>query len=54
MYEHRCLENIKKLYKSTGKCYHQQQYKAILVAEIISTPEGLTYNSLIYVGKVGT
>ena len=32
MYEHRCLENIKKLYKSDSKCDNQQQYKAILEA----------------------
>ena len=30
MYEHRCLKNIKKLYKTTVKCEYQQQYKAII------------------------
>ena len=27
MYEHICLENIKKLYKSAGKCDDQQKRK---------------------------
>ena len=36
MYEHSFLENIKKWYKSAGKCeYHQQQYKAIIEASMI-------------------
>ena len=26
LYGHRCLENIKKLYKYYGKCDYQQQY----------------------------
>ena len=30
LYEHRCLKNIKKLYKSYGKCNDQQHYKSIL------------------------
>ena len=30
IYEHRCLENIKKLYKSDRKCDNQKQYKAII------------------------
>ena len=29
MYEHTCLENIKKLYKSVGKCDEKQQCKTI-------------------------
>ena len=45
MYEHRCLENIKKLYKSAGKCHYQHQYKAIIEASIVSTPEGGTEKS---------
>ena len=45
MYEHRCLEDIKKLYKSVGKSEYQQQYKAILGEDIVSTPEGFTDNS---------
>ena len=39
MYEHRCLDNIKKLHTPTFKLYNQQQYKAIIEAEIVSIPE---------------
>ena len=35
----------KKLYKTAGKCDDQQQYKAILEAEMVSAPEGCTGNS---------
>ena len=41
MYEHRCLENIKSLYKYAGKHDNRQQYKAIIEAAMVSTPEGL-------------
>ena len=44
MYEHICLENIKKLYKTAGKCDHQQQYKDIIEADMVLTPEGCTDN----------
>ena len=47
MYEHRCLENINKLYKYAGKCDYQQQYKAILEASKVSTPEIFTVNGPI-------
>ena len=30
MFEHRCLENINKLYNYSGKCEGKQQYKVIL------------------------
>ena len=39
MYEHRCQENINNLYKTAGRYYDQQQYKAILEATMVSTPE---------------
>ena len=29
-YKHKCLENIKKLYKQAGKCDYQQQFKDLL------------------------
>ena len=29
LYENRCLENIKNIYKTAGKCGDQYQYKAI-------------------------
>ena len=47
MYEHKCLENIKKIYKQSGKCDDQQQFKDILEAAMVSTPEGFTNNSPI-------
>ena len=45
IYEHRCLKNIKKLYKYAGKCDDQQQYKVIIEAEMVSTHEEITENS---------
>ena len=30
IYEHKCMENMKELYKPAGKCDNQQQYKAII------------------------
>ena len=42
IYEHKCLENIKKLYKQAGKCDDQQQFKDILEADMVSTTEGFT------------
>ena len=50
MYEHRCPENIKKLYKSSGKGDNQEQYKAICEAYMVSTSEGFTGNILISPG----
>ena len=47
IYEHKYLENIKKLYKQSGKCDDQQQFKDILEAAMVSTPEGFTFNSPI-------
>ena len=47
IYEHKCLENIKKLYKQAGKCKDQQQFKDILEADMVSTPEGFTDNITI-------
>ena len=43
IYEHKCLENMKKLYKQSDKCDNQQQFKYILEADMVSTPEGFTY-----------
>ena len=47
IHKHKCLENIKKLYKKAGKCDYQQQFKDILEADMVSNPEGFTKNSLI-------
>ena len=44
IYEHKCLENIKKIYKQAGKCDYQQQFKDILESAIVYTPEGFTDN----------
>ena len=54
LHEHICLENIKKLYKSAGKCDDQQKYKAITEAAMVSTPEGITDNTPMAVGASGT
>ena len=53
MYEDICLENIKKLYKSSVKCDEKQKYKAILEADIVSTPGELTENIPMDVGMLG-
>ena len=45
LFEHKCLQNIKKLYKHDGKWDDQQKFKDILGATMISTPEGITNNS---------
>ena len=39
LFEHICLQNIKKLYKHALKCDDQQQFKDILEASMVSTPE---------------
>ena len=38
------MEIINKIYKTVGKCYYQQQYKAIIEAKMVSTPNGCTKN----------
>ena len=38
IYEHKCFENMKKLYKQSGKWDDQQQFKNILEAAMVSTP----------------
>ena len=38
IYEHKCLENINKLYKQCGKCNDQQQLKDIIEDPMVSTP----------------
>ena len=47
IYEHKCLKNIKRLYKQVGKCDDQQKFKDILEASMVSTTEGFTNNSPI-------
>ena len=41
------MKKIEKLYKQAGKCDDQQQFKYILDAAMVSTPEGFTNNSPI-------
>ena len=42
------LKTFIKLYKQYDKCDDQQQFKDILEAAMVSTPEGFTKNSPIY------
>ena len=44
-FEHRCMNNTKKIYQHADKCDDQQNLKDIIDAAIISTQEGVTYNS---------
>ena len=44
-FEHRCMNNIKKIYQHAGKCDDQQNLKDIIEAAILSTPEGVIDNS---------
>ena len=37
-FEHRCMNNITKIYRHAGKCYDQQNLKDILEAALLSTP----------------
>ena len=39
MYKHRCIKNINKWYKYAGKCDYKQQYKAIIDASMVFTPD---------------
>ena len=48
VYEHKCLENIKKLYKQDGKCDDQKKLRNIFEGAMVSAPEGFTNNSPIY------
>ena len=44
-FEHRCMNNIKKIYQHAGACDDQQNLKYIQESALLSTPEGFTYNS---------
>ena len=48
LFEHKCLQNIKILYKHAGKFDYQQQFKDTLEAAMVSTPEVFTDNSHRY------
>ena len=45
LFEQIWLQNINKLYQHAGKCYYQQQFKDILEASKVSTPEVFIDNS---------
>ena len=47
IYEHKCLESIKTLYKQASRYDGQQQFKYILEGVMVSTPEGFPNNSPI-------
>ena len=51
LYKHRYLETIKKLYRSTGKFDDKQNYKSIIEASIIPTPEGFNDNNTLSPGS---
>ena len=51
LYEHRCLENIKKLYKLSEKCDDKQKYKSMIEANMVSTPEEFNENSPMSSGQ---
>ena len=42
IYEHKYLEDIKKVYKEAGNCDDQQQFKYVIGAYMVSTPELFT------------
>ena len=48
IYEHKCIVNINKSYKQSGKCDNQQQLKDILEDAMFSTHEGFANYSPIY------
>ena len=45
LYEHKCLENINKLYKISGKRDDKHQYKAMIEASMVSKTKECTDNS---------
>ena len=44
-FEQNVLNNIKKIYQHAGKCDDQQNFKDILDAAMVLTPEGVTDDS---------
>ena len=48
LYEHKSLENIKKLYKHASKCDDQKKFKDILEDAMFPTHEVFTNYSPIY------
>ena len=44
-FEHKCMNNIKKIYQHAGKCDDQQNLKDIIDALMVYTPEEVTDES---------
>ena len=44
-FDHKCLNNIRKIYQHTGKCNDQQNLKDIIDDSIVYIPEEITYDS---------
>ena len=44
-FEHRCMNNIKKIYQHAGKCDDQQNLKDIIYDAMVSNSEGVTDKS---------
>ena len=44
-FEHRCMNNIKNIYRHSGRCDDQKNLRDILEAVLLSTPEGFKDNS---------
>ena len=44
-FQHKYMNNIKKIYRHAGKFDDQQNIKDIIYADMVSTPEGVTDNS---------
>ena len=50
LYGHRCMENIKKLYKCSGKQDDKQQYKDIIEESMVYIPKGFNQKIPISTG----
>ena len=44
-FEHRCMNNIKKIYQHAGKCDGQKNLKDMLESALLYTSDGFTDNS---------
>ena len=45
-FEHKCMNNMIYIYQHVGKCDDQQNLRDIIDAAMVSTTEGVTYESL--------
>ena len=53
-FEHKCLNNIKKMYQHAGKCDDQENIRDIIYADMLYTPEDVTDDSTILTMKSTT